>query len=244
MMLPSVTRKLREYLSGLQSLLVSRREAEPQQSPALLRLPAELQLEIIKHLDASSTINLKLSCRQLYAVIPFPPGGLDKQARISLLEQFPPRTPAGGVALALCVDCVKYHPPDWEIIVSSSRRMSGYARRGRKSFLMLDSVSEGSSAGIRCAGRAPPPGRRPLKPCRPCRRCRRYGYLYAGEIGEKRWPDRIHVRCHCERVSFILVMQLEEYARASPRSNTFWWTREHRMPWGGLRLWTRTRRAR
>lgn len=115
-MLQSIPHKLRGYFSKLRNL--PRRNAGPQEpqeprSPLpLLRLPAELQLEIASHLDPQSAISLKLTCRHLYGVIPLPQGSLNKQARISLLEQFPPRRVAGDAPLMLCTDCVKYHSPD------------------------------------------------------------------------------------------------------------------------------------
>jgi len=84
----------------------------PNRPYALHKLPSELLLYIAEEfLDEISIICLKLTSKELYAVIPKDENSLNSSDKLQLLAKFPPRT----VTLHdhphsyLCKECVKWH---------------------------------------------------------------------------------------------------------------------------------------
>jgi len=221
-MFQSICQKLCDYFSKLRSR--PRAKAKP---PPLLRLSAELYLEIVSHLDAFSAVSLKITCRHLYSVLPTPAGGLDRAIRLRVLEQFPPREPHNGAPPMLCEGCVKYHPPDWEVRVSRIRGISGFTRRGRRLFLVLTGSADAAAEAppMTCVGHPPDPGQRPMRECQPCRRCLRYG-----AIRHARMPDMrgLFMLCRCERARFVLMAEVGSDSWQNRRDTAFWWSRDTR----------------
>ena len=228
MMLRSIRHKSRDYLSKLQKLSGAR--GEPKRPASLLRLPAELQMAIASHLHPFSAVSLKLTCRHLYSVLPMPASILSRPSRLWVLAQFPPRGPHSGMPPMLCGDCVRYHPPDWEVRVSRLRGLAGFTRRGRHYYLRLTSANDSAQApALRCVGHPPERGRRPLRKCKPCRRCMRYGAVQdIREPGRREW----FMLCHCGRTRYILMARPGPGVWRDPVDDAFWWTRDK-----GFSIW-------
>lgn len=105
----------------------------------LLNLPVELLLFIISNLDYSSKVTLKLSCKQLYAIIPMPEQlPSHREQRLALLRLIPPPRRRNRSPVMLCEDCLKYHSPNWPVstIETSSGACMGTPQQGKTQMLV------------------------------------------------------------------------------------------------------------
>jgi hypothetical protein len=153
----------------------------------LLQLSQELCLLIMDHLDYTSAVCLKLSCKRFYQAIPMPrpPPSFTHTQRLAVLRLVPPPVRHGVMPFILCEDCQKYHGPDWPVMGSlwtaSIKTRSGYQ------------IIE-SSSKLSCSGRRPKRDEVGPMPIKPCKSCWALGQMNGARMS-----------CACGRWQYVLI---------------------------------------
>jgi hypothetical protein len=196
-----------------------RPEVRPEVRPSrLLLLPVELLLLIVEHLDYASIICLKLSCKQLYEIIPMltPPPFFGDDQLLALLRLIPPPVQRGLMPFILCEDCRKYHSPD--TFFAPDGGYGADAGPGEKYFELRHANS------IRCLGRGRGPTwvsqwelmmSFPVKPCTSC-------WAFGQRVG-------VQMPCACRKFVYVLVTPVKFQSRWErwrwKRKRRYWFSR-------------------